>query len=140
MAQVSNSISPVSISGSNSSLLGLSGNILTGISTGTSTSTVTTPYYNTNTIYFPTESEVNFPRPLIYDFGDGDGLTFLHEIAVIKVTRNDNMKIISSKMIKIFWVETHSQESIEFAASKDPEVAKFEPNEIIIKTLRTIKL
>jgi hypothetical protein len=76
--------------------------------------------------------------PLTHNFGDGH--SFLHEIAVIKVTRNDNMKIISSKMVKTFWVETHTHESIEFAASKDPEVAKFEPNEIIIKTLRTIIL
>ena len=56
------------------------------------------------------------------------------------MTRNQDGKIIRSKMIKTFWVETLSQGSIEYAASKDPEVSKFEPEEIIIKTLRTIKL
>jgi hypothetical protein len=43
-------------------------------------------------------------------------------------------------MVKVFWVETRSQGSIDYAASKDPAVSEFEPNDIIIKTLRTIKL
>jgi len=38
------------------------------------------------------------------------------------------------------WVETLNQGSIDYAASKDPEVSKLKSNEIIIKTLRTIKL
>jgi hypothetical protein len=43
-------------------------------------------------------------------------------------------------MIKTMWVETLSQGSIDYAASKDPEVSKLKSEEIIIKTLRTIKL
>jgi hypothetical protein len=38
------------------------------------------------------------------------------------------------------WIETKYGGSIDFAASKDPEVEKFEPEDIIIKTLRTIEL
>jgi hypothetical protein len=59
---------------------------------------------------------------------------------VLSVTRDDKGKIIRSKMIKTMWVETLSQGSIDYAASKDPEVSKLKSEEIIIKTLRTIKL
>jgi hypothetical protein len=69
-----------------------------------------------------------------------DGITYQHEVAVLSVTRDDKGKIIRSKMIKTMWVETLSQGSIDYAASKDPEVSKLKSEEIIIKTLRTIKL
>jgi len=112
-------------------------------STGILTSTGTSWGTLTNTIYNPQSYEPNMiiKGHLIHDLGDSTiGSSWQHEIAVIKVTRNQDGKIIRSKMIKTFWVETLSQESIEYAASKDPEVSKFEPEEIIIKTLRTIKL
>jgi len=97
---------------------------------------INTPNYTHNT--FP---NIILQGQLIHDLcEDIIGKSFQHEIAVIKVTRNQDGKIIRSKMIKTFWVETLSQGSIEYAASKDKDVAKFEPEEIIIKTLRTIKL
>ena len=43
-------------------------------------------------------------------------------------------------MVKVFWVETKTQGSIDYAASKDPEVSEFESEDIIIKTLRTINI
>jgi hypothetical protein len=112
--------------------------------TGILTSTSGTSWGTlTNTIYNPPSYEPNMiiKGQLIHDLGDSTiGSSWQHEIAVIKVTRNQDGKIIRSKMIKTFWVETLTQGSIEYAASKDPEVSKFEPEEIIIKTLRTIKL
>ena len=79
-------------------------------------------------------------NPITYDSKNSDRLTYQHEVAAIQVTRNENGEIIKSKMIKTFWVETRSQGSIDYAASKDPAVSEFEPNDIIIKTLRTIIL
>jgi hypothetical protein len=87
------------------------------------------------------EPNITIKGQLIHDMSnDMSGVSFQHEIAVLKVTRNESGKIIRSKMIKTFWVETLTQGSIEYTASKDEEVSKFEPEEIIIKTLRTIKL
>jgi hypothetical protein len=87
-------------------------------------------------------NRLTIESPLIHDLSDNNiiGNSFQHEIAVLKVTRNESGKIIRTKMIKTMWVEALSQGSIEYAASKDPEVNKFEPEEIIIKTLRTIKI
>ena len=79
-------------------------------------------------------------NPTTYDSKDSDRNTYQHEVAAIQVTRNESGEIIKSKMIKTFWVETRSQGSIDYAASKDPSVSEFEPNDIIIKTLRTIIL
>jgi hypothetical protein len=108
---------------------------------GTSNTVTSTgsPYvYGTSTFY-ENQATITLTGQVIHDLGE-DGISFQHEIAVLKVTRNESGKIIKSKMIKTFWVETHNQGSIDYAASKDPEVNKFEPEEIIIKTLRTIKL
>lgn len=107
--------------------------------------TPTIPNYTTGTLY-PTPPDSYIPKivitdcPITYDSNHSDGNTYQHEVAAIQVTRNDDGEIIKSKMIKVFWVETRSQGSIDYAASKDPSVSEFEPNDIIIKTLRTIKL
>jgi len=113
---------------------------------GTSNTVTSTgsPYvYGTSTFYennfYEKLDTITLTGQVIHNLGE-DGISFQHEIAVLKVTRNESGKIVKSKMIKTFWVETHNQGSIDYAASKDPEASKFEPEEIIIKTLRTIKL
>jgi hypothetical protein len=114
----------------------------TNISPGNSSlvSGTTNPYiYTTTGTINTTPAVVSINGPLTHQLGN-DGISYQHEIAVLKVTRSESGLIIRSKMIKTFWVETLTQGSIEYAASKDSEVSKFEPEEIIIKTLRTIKL
>jgi hypothetical protein len=105
------------------------------IASGTNNSHI----YSTGAINTAPLTTMSINGPLTHQLGN-DGISYQHEIAVLKVTRSESGLIIRSKMIKTFWVETLTQGSIEYAASKDPEVSKFEPEEIIIKTLRTIKL
>jgi hypothetical protein len=115
------------------------GNIAIG--TGTSTAWINSPYNGTTynaSDYSPKVTLTD--TPLTHEYSESEGKTFQHEVAVIKVTRNDSGEIIKSKMVKVFWVETKTQGSIDYAASKDPEVSELEPEDIIIKTLRTIKL
>jgi hypothetical protein len=137
-SSVSHSLNNVTLSGNSSQ-----GILTTGI--GISPYTTTIPNYTTGTLYAP-QSDAYVPKivitdcPLTYDSNHSDGNTYQHEVAAIQVTRNDEGEIIKSKMIKVFWVETRSQGSIDYAASKDPAVSEFEPNDIIIKTLRTIRL
>lgn len=112
-----------------------------GISTGASnTAWINSQYsgYATTADYQP--KIVIKDTPLTHEYSESEGKTFQHEVAVIKVTRNDEGEIIKSKMVKVFWVETKTQGSIDYAASKDPEVSELEPEDIIIKTLRTIRL
>jgi len=125
----------------------------TGITTGTTntgTSWINSPLTQINPWQGQTthsyvqpayEPKVKFTdTPLTHDYSESEGKTFQHEVAVIKVTRNDEGSIIKSKIVKVFWVETKTQGSIDYAASKDPEVSELEPEDIIIKTLRTIRL
>ena len=95
--------------------------------------------YSSGTSIIHNPLEIN--GPIIYN---NDNTTYsqsyLHEVAVIAITRSPEGYVIKSKMVKTMWVETKDKGSIDFAASKDPEVEKFEPEDIIIKTLRTIKL
>lgn len=132
---------------SNSIASGTSNSITSGITTGTSTGiTTTTPYVitspsiSTGVHYIPPPALALKDAPVTYDSNHSDRKTYQHEVAVIKVFRNDNGEVIKSKMIKTMWVETKTQGSIDYAASKDPEVSEYEPEDIIIKTLRTIIL
>ena len=114
----------------------------TGLLTGTTlvgtTTNIPSSYYSSN-IISSNMSDLTIEGRITHDLGN-DGITYQHEVAVLSVTRNDTGQIIRSKVIKTMWVETLNQGSIDYAASKDPEVSKLKSNEIIIKTLRTIKL
>ena len=108
---------------------------------GTSTTWATMPNYSAGTVtQTPPAAFVISDNPITYDSKYSDGNTYQHEVAVIKITRNDSGEVIKSKMVKVFWVETKTQGSIDYAASKDPEVSEFESEDIIIKTLRTINI
>jgi hypothetical protein len=121
----------------------LSSSITSGTTTGVTT---TTPYMfpspNTSTgvYYQPPPALLLKDAPMTYESDHSDRKTYQHEVAVIKVFRNDDGVVTKSKIIKTIWVETKTQGSIDYAASKDPEVSEYEPEDIIIKTLRTIIL
>ena len=127
-------LNKVNTAGIVNSPLGNSGTLTTGttlLSNGTSYSSGTSIIHNPN--------EIN--GPLVYnDNTTTYSQSYLHEVAVIAITRSPEGYIIKSKMVKTMWIETKYGGSIDFAASKDPEVEKFEPEDIIIKTLRTIEL
>ena len=132
----------------NTNVTGQTSNYNQGLITGTTTGTVGIGTTWTNTPNFSAGSITQTPpaafvisdNPVTYDSKYSDGNTYLHEVAVIKITRNDSGEVIKSKMVKVFWVETKTQGSIDYAASKDPEVSELESEDIIIKTLRTINL
>ena len=63
-----------------------------------------------------------------------------NKVAVFKVTRDDNQKITSSKFIKELWIESKNGSSIDFEVAKDPEISKYEANEIVIKSIYTVTL
>ena len=63
-----------------------------------------------------------------------------NKVAVFKVTRDDNQKITSSKFLKELWIESKNGSSIDFEVAKDPEISKYEANEIVIKSIYTVTL
>jgi hypothetical protein len=104
------------------------------LASGTSNTFTGTPFFT------PPAAITLTDNPITYDSKHSDGNTYQHEVAVIQITRNDSGEVIKSKVVKTFWVETRNQGSVDYAASKNPAVSEFEPNDIIIKTLRTIIL
>jgi hypothetical protein len=112
--------------------------LLIGTTSVGTTTNIPSNWYSSNSIS-SNMSDLTIEGRITHDLGN-DGITYQHEVAVLSVTRNDTGQIIRSKVIKTMWVETLNQGSIDYAASKDPEVSKLKSNEIIIKTLRTIKL
>lgn len=122
------------------------GAINSSITTGTTAGITTTnplvfsPSVSTGVYYSPPPAILLKDSPLTYDSDHSDRKTYQHEVAVIKVFRNDSGEVTKSKVIKTMWVETKTQGSIDYTASKDPEVSEYEPEDIIIKTLRTIIL
>lgn len=139
VGQITNPIGQITTTGGNIGITTtgaswINGNSLTQINPWQSTP-------GTSSYIQPEPAKVKFTdTPLTHDYSESEGKTFQHEVAVIKVTRNDEGSIIKSKMVKVFWVETKTQGSIDYAASKDPDVSELEPEDIIIKTLRTIRL
>ena len=126
-------LNKVNTAGIVNSPLGNSGTLTTGttlLSNGTS--------YSSGTSIINNPLEIN--GPIIYNNNTTYSQFYLHEVAVIAITRSPEGYIIKTKMVKTMWIETKYGGSIDFAASKDPEVEKFEPEDIIIKTLRTIEL
>jgi hypothetical protein len=61
-----------------------------------------------------------------------------NKVAVFKVTRDENQKITSTKFIKELWIESKNGSSVDFEVAKDPEISKYEANEIVIKVIHTI--
>ena len=121
-------------------------NTLNSIASGITGGTTTASSYvfpsgtSTGVHYSPQPALMLKDAPVTYDSDHSDRKTYQHEVAVIKVFRNDSGEVIKSKVIKTMWVETKTQGSIDYAASKDPEVSEYESEDIIIKTLRTIIL
>jgi hypothetical protein len=60
------------------------------------------------------------------------------KVAVFKVTRDENQKITSTKFIKELWIESKNGSSIDFEVAKDPEISKFEANEIVIRNIYSV--
>ena len=77
------------------------GNVGIGTSSGT---TWLNPQYNGTTGYIQPDyqAKVKFTdTPITHDYSESDGKTFQHEVAVIKVTRNDSGEVIKSKMVNL---------------------------------------
>ena len=61
-----------------------------------------------------------------------------NKVAVFKVTRDEDEKIIKTEFIKELWVETKSGQSVEFQVARDKDLAKYEVSELSIKVISTL--
>jgi hypothetical protein len=59
-------------------------------------------------------------------------------VAIFKIERNDKNDITSAKFIKEMWIETKNGSSVDFEVAKDPEISKYQADEITIRAIYTI--
>ena len=60
------------------------------------------------------------------------------KVAVFKITRNEDEKIIKTEFIKELWVETKNGQSVDFQVARDKDLAKYEMSDLSIKTIHTV--
>lgn len=61
-----------------------------------------------------------------------------NKVAVFKVTRDEDEKIIKTEFIKELWVETKNGQSVDFQVARDKDLAKYEISDLSIKTIYTV--
>lgn len=61
-----------------------------------------------------------------------------NKVAVFKITRDENDKIIQTEFIKELWVETKNGSTVDFQVARDKNLVGYESSELVIKVLSTI--
>jgi len=61
-----------------------------------------------------------------------------NKVAVFKVTRNEHNHITDTKFIKELWVQTKNNQSVEFQVARDKDLADYDVNDLVIRTILTV--
>jgi hypothetical protein len=61
-----------------------------------------------------------------------------NKVAIFKVTRDEDNKIIKTEFIKELWVETKTGVSVDFQVARDKDLEKYDASELVIKTISTV--
>lgn len=61
-----------------------------------------------------------------------------NKVAVFKVTRDEDEKIIKTEFIKELWVETKNGQSVDFQVARDKDLADYEMSDLSIRTILTV--
>ena len=61
-----------------------------------------------------------------------------NKVAIFKVTRDKDEKIIKTEFIKELWVETKNGQSVDFQVARDKDLAKYEMSDLSIRTITTL--
>jgi hypothetical protein len=58
-----------------------------------------------------------------------------NKVAVFKLTRDEDEKIVKTEFIKELWVETKNGQSVDFQVARDKDLAEYEMSDLSIKTI-----
>ena len=61
-----------------------------------------------------------------------------NKVAVFKVTRDENEKIIKTEFLKELWVETKNGQSVDFQVARDKDLADYEMSDLSIRTIYSV--
>lgn len=58
-----------------------------------------------------------------------------NKVAVFKVTRDEDEKIVKTEFLKEMWVETKNGQTVDFQVARDKDLADYEMSDLSIKTI-----
>ena len=102
---------------------------------GTSTGTPYIP--TTNTIQASPNNTVSFLNPINFTQATSKQI-MQNKVAVFKVVRDEDDKIIKTEFIKELWVETRNGQSVDFQVARDEDLADYEMSDLSIRTILTV--
>ena len=84
-----------------------------------------------------TTSTVSFSTPINFTQATSKQI-MQNKVAVFKVTRDEDEKIIKTEFIKELWVETKNGQSVDFQVARDKDLADYEMSDLSIRTILTV--
>jgi len=110
--------------------------------TFTSTGTTAGLCISSGTTYIPTISTspnntVSFSTPINFTQATSKQI-MQNKVAVFKVTRDEDERIIKTEFIKELWVETRNGQSVDFQVARDKDLADYEMSDLSIRTILTV--
>lgn len=61
-----------------------------------------------------------------------------NKVAVFKLEKNEDNKIIKTEFLKELWVETENGQSVDFQVARDIDLKKYEASDLVIKVIQTV--
>ena len=89
-------------------------------------------------IYTPSFTVPNLTTPNLTISSINQTAIMQNKVAVFKVTRNEENKIVSTEFIKEMWIETKNNESIDFIVARDKDLVKYKAEDLSIRTMTTV--
>jgi hypothetical protein len=84
-----------------------------------------------------TPNTISFSHPI--NFTSTPQNTIMQsKVAVFKVTRDKDQKIVKTEFIKELWVETKNGQSVDFQVARDKDLAEYEMSDLSIRTIYSV--
>ena len=100
---------------------------------GTTSSNIMTFHDIITQIYSANTNNITITNDLI-----SHNTIMQNKVAIFKVTRDEDNKIIKTEFIKELWVETKTGVSMDFQVARDKDLEKYDASELVIKTISTV--
>lgn len=92
---------------------------------------------NSTTLFNPSSYALNTPISQSFNLTPQNTI-MQNKVAVFKVTRDEDNKITNTEFIKELWVQTKNSQSVDFQVARDKDLAIYDANDLIIKTILTV--
>ena len=110
---------------------------LLGTTTGTDFRISSTYYPDHGIGVTATPNTVSFLNPINFTQATSKQI-MQNKVAVFKVTRDEDERIIKAEFIKELWVETKNGQSVDFQVARDRDLADYEMSDLSIRTIYTV--